>query len=171
MVLQRNFHISEIENKLFPQQFRDRWYLLSIAPELMTLPETWWKSRIYQFSLFASREIRSLEAGGGGGGSGAKKEPQSQKLARTAPKDFLNNSRALPNIVYFLSSLRAQTAKTLIRTKSGVSADSRKSGKKCGKPHFLQKWRKPHFFVQINVFAVWALRLDRKYTNPIKQGF
>ena len=30
--------------------------------------------------------------------SGAKKEPQSQKLARTAPKNFLNNSRGLPVI-------------------------------------------------------------------------
>ena len=29
--------------------------------------------------------------------SGAKKESQSQKIARTAPKNFLNKSRALPN--------------------------------------------------------------------------
>ena len=63
--------------------------------------------------------------------------------------------------------------KTLICRKSGVSADSRKSAKKCGKPHFLRKnaqkkKRKkcgvPHFlalflesaetrvFLQINVF-------------------
>ena len=41
--------------------------------------------------------------------------------------------------MYFRSSLRAQTAKTLICTKSGVSADYRKSAKKCGKPHFLRK--------------------------------
>ena len=39
--------------------------------------------------------------------------------------------------MYFLSSLRAETAKALICRKSGVSADSRKSAKKCGKPHFL----------------------------------
>ena len=54
-----------------------------------------------------------------------------------------------------------------------------KSAEKCGKPHFLRKkcaksavchtfwhsfwnWRKTPLFVQINVFAVWALRLDRK---------
>ena len=95
-------------------------------------------------------------------------------------------------IVYFLSSLRGQTAKTLICTKSGVSADSRKSAEKCRKvrrtalfAHFLcifcaksavlRTFR--HFlalflesaetplFVQINVFAVWPLRLDRKYTR------
>ena len=42
-------------------------------------------------------------------------------------------------LVYFLSSLRGQTAKTLICTKSGVSADSRKSTEKCGEPHFLRK--------------------------------
>ena len=58
-------------------------------------------------------------------------------------------------LVYFLSSLRARTAKTLICTKSGVSADSRKSAKKYAKPHFLctfytfwcSFWdrRKPHF--------------------------
>ena len=72
-------------------------------------------------------------------------------------------------------------------TKSGVSADSRKSAKKCGEPHFLHTFYAksavfrtfPHFlalflesaetplFVQINVFAVWALRLDRKYTTKM----
>ena len=93
--------------------------------------------------------------------------------------------------VYFLPSLRGQTAKTLICTKSGVSADSRKSAKKCRKARktalFVQKVRKKcaksavfrafrHFlalflesaetplFLQINVFAVWPLRLGRKYT-------
>ena len=92
-------------------------------------------------------------------------------------------------LVYFRSSLRAQTAKTLtsICTKSGVSADSRKSAKKCGKPPFCVKkcalfTQKVRFsallalflesaetplFVQINVFAVWALRLDRKYTRLV----
>ena len=48
-------------------------------------------------------------------------------------------ARFSSNIVYFLSSLRARTAKTLICTKSGVSADSRKSAKKCTKLHFLCK--------------------------------
>ena len=95
-----------------------------------------------------------------------------------------------PRVVYFLSSLRGQTAKTVICTKSGVSADSRKSAEKCGEPHFLRKKctksaQKVRFsalfahfsalflesaetplFVQINVFAVWPLRLDRKYTTP-----
>ena len=39
--------------------------------------------------------------------------------------------------------------------------------KKCGKPHFLALLlgsAETPLFVQINVFAVWALRLDRKYT-------
>ena len=83
-------------------------------------------------------------------------------------------------------------AKTSICTKSGVSADSRKSAEKCGKvqrtalfAHFLYTFCAksavlrtfPHFsalflesaetplFVQINVFAIWPLRLDRKYTR------
>ena len=53
--------------------------------------------------------------------------------------------------MYFLSSLRAQTAKTLICTKSGVSADARKSVKKCGKVRkttlFAKRglFRKVHF--------------------------
>ena len=97
----------------------------------------------------------------------------------------------------FLSSLRGQTAKALICTKSGVSADSRKSAKKCRKvrrtalfTHFLcifcaksavlRAFR--HFlalflesaetplFVQINLFAVWPLRLDRKYTRFGREG-
>ena len=88
-------------------------------------------------------------------------------------------------LVYFLSSLRARTAKTFICTKSGVSADSRKSTKKGAKPHFLGTFytyfaQKVQFcarlvlflesveaplFVQINVFAVRALRLDGKYTR------
>ena len=86
-------------------------------------------------------------------------------------------------IVYFLSSLRGQTAKTLICTKSGVSADSRKSAEKCAKSAEKKSAQKVRFsalfahfsalflesaetplFVQINVFAVWPLRLDRKYT-------
>ena len=41
-------------------------------------------------------------------------------------------------LVYFVSSLRGQTAKTLICTKSGVAADSRKSDEKCGEPPFLR---------------------------------
>ena len=95
-------------------------------------------------------------------------------------------------IVYFLPSLRGQTAKILICTKSGVSADSRKSVKKCGKVRktalFAQKVRKKSAknavfhafralfgtlsgiggnptFGQINVFVVWPLRLGRKYTS------
>ena len=90
------------------------------------------------------------------------------------------------NFVYFLPSLRAQTAKTLICTKSGVSADSRKSAKECQKVRktrtFCALLRKEcaksavfntfwHSFWnrQISVFAVWALRLDRKYTlTPVQ---
>ena len=40
--------------------------------------------------------------------------------------------------------------------------------KKCGFPHFLAlilESAGTPLFVQINVFAVWALRLDRKYTT------
>ena len=44
--------------------------------------------------------------------------------------------------MYFLSSCRGQTAKTLICTKSGVSAESRKRGKKC------RKVRKTALFAQ-----------------------
>ena len=104
---------------------------------------------------------------------------------------------ASSQVVYFLSSLRGQTAKTLICTKSGVSADSRKSAKKCRKVRrtalFAQKVYKKcaksavlrtfrHFsalflesaetplFVQINVFAVWPLRLDRGTIPGSSQG-
>ena len=96
-----------------------------------------------------------------------------------------NGRNTVSRVVYFLSSLRAQTAKTLICTNSGVPADSKKSAQKVRRTalfvHFLRKKVRfselfPHFlalflgsagtplFVQINVFAVWALRLDRKYT-------
>ena len=90
--------------------------------------------------------------------------------------------------VYFLSSLRGQMAKTLICAKSGVSAEFQKECRKvrrtalfaqnlytfCAKSAVLRAFL--HFsalflesaetplFVQINVFAVWPLRLDRKYT-------
>ena len=110
-------------------------------------------------------------------------------------KDFLFIAAEQWNSHHFLSSLRGQTAKTLICTKSGVSADSRKSAEKCRKVRrtalFAQKVYKKcaksavlrtfrHFsalflesaetplFVQINVFAVWPLRLDRKYTIPME---
>ena len=73
-------------------------------------------------------------------------------------------------------SLRAQTAKTLACTKSRVSADTRKSAKKRTKSavlhafwHSFWKWRKPHFF-PINVFAVWALRIDRKYKTFVSHA-
>ena len=95
-------------------------------------------------------------------------------------------------VVYFLSSLRAQTAKALICTKSGVSAEGfpERVPEKCRKvrkPHFLRIFTyflqksavfrtfcaaalflesaETPLFVQINVFVVWALRLDRKYTR------
>ena len=38
--------------------------------------------------------------------SGAKKDPQNQKFARTAPKNFLNNLRALPVIIHKTRVLR-----------------------------------------------------------------
>ena len=53
--------------------------------------------------------------------------------------DFPGSSPGRLTPLYFLSSPRAQTAKTLICTKSGVSADSRKSAKKCGEPGKLGK--------------------------------
>ena len=77
-------------------------------------------------------------------------------------------------IVYFLSSLRAQTATTLICTKGGVSADPKRAPESVEFAHFLRAFYAKsaqilHFlalflgsaetplFVQINVFAVWAL--------------
>ena len=44
------------------------------------------------------KKQRNPQQIGGPHGSGAQKEPQSQKIARTAPKNFLNNSRGLPVI-------------------------------------------------------------------------
>ena len=78
-----------------------------------------------------------------------------------------------PGFVYFLSSLRGQTAKTLICTKSGVSAireRAPKSAQKCTFRHFLALFlelAETPPFVQINVFAVWPLKLDRKYTSLV----
>ena len=99
-----------------------------------------------------------------------------------------------PMLVYFLSSLRGQTAKTLICTKSGVSADSRKSAEKCRKVRrtalFAQKVYKKcaknavlrtfrHFsalflepaetqlFVQINVFCRLASEARQEIHNPM----
>ena len=46
----------------------------------------------------------------------------------------------------------------------------KKARKKCGFPHFLALFlesAETPLFVQINVFAVWALRLDRKIHNNI----
>ena len=95
------------------------------------------------------------------------------------------------SIVYFMSSLRGQTAKTLICTKVGFPPIPERVPKSAREPHFLcifctlfvQKVRFSalfvHFlalflesaetplFVQINVFAVWPLRLDRKYTTKV----
>ena len=46
--------------------------------------------------------------------------------------------------------------------------------KKGGSPHFsaifLESAETP-LFVQINVFAVWPLRLDRKYTTAVRLSF
>ena len=74
--------------------------------------------------------------------------------------------------MYFLSSLGAQTAKkTLICRKSGVSADSRKSARSAQNRPFCVKSAQScesaeaPLFLQINVFAVWSPRLDRKYTT------
>ena len=40
----------------------------------------------------------------------AKKEPQSQEIARTAPKNFLNNSRALPNKTRVLRQIAPESS-------------------------------------------------------------
>ena len=74
-------------------------------------------------------------------------------LKRVPKPPFLAGGHGRNKVVYFLSSLRGQTAKTLICTKSGVSADSRKSAEKCRKVRRTakdaQKMRKkygsPHF--------------------------
>ena len=55
----------------------------------------------------------------------AKKEPQSQRIARTAPKKFLNNSRALPNQTRVLRQIMPESspessAKSLSQKFSGV---------------------------------------------------
>ena len=44
------------------------------------------------------------------GKSGAKKEPQSQKNARAVPKNFLNNSRALPNKTRVLRQIAPESS-------------------------------------------------------------
>ena len=48
--------------------------------------------------------------------SGAKKEPQSQKVARTAPKNFLNSSRGLPVITKQTKGFEANCARKFTRT-------------------------------------------------------
>ena len=125
--------------------------------------------------------------------SGIEKRAQKRGLNLWHRKDLLAQTPSARQPHFqtsdcFLSSLRGQTAKTLICTKSGVSADSRKSAEKCRKvrrtalfAHFLYTFCAKsavlrtfrHFsalflesaetplFVQINVFAVWPLRLDR----------
>ena len=45
-----------------------------------------------------------------GDGREPKEEPQSQKIARTAPKNFLNNSRALPNKTRVLRQIAPETS-------------------------------------------------------------
>ena len=47
--------------------------------------------------------------------SGAKKEPQSQKIARTAPKNFLNNSRGLPVITHQNKAFEANRTRKFTR--------------------------------------------------------
>ena len=42
--------------------------------------------------------------------SGAKKEPQSQKIERTAPKNFLNNSRAPPHKTRVLRQISPESS-------------------------------------------------------------
>ena len=65
--------------------------------------------------------------------SGAKKEPQSQKIARTAPKNFLNNSRALPSKTRVLRQITPESspersAKSLSQKFFGVPFLSLKIG-------------------------------------------
>ena len=48
-------------------------------------------------------------------GSGAKKEPQSQKIARTAPKNFLNNSNGLPVITHQNKGFEAHRTRKFTR--------------------------------------------------------
>ena len=63
--------------------------------------------------------------------------------------------------MYLLSSLRAQKAKTLICTKSGVSADSRKCAEKCAK-----RCGFGHFFVQkVRFCALLAHSLESAETS------
>ena len=99
---------------------------------------------------------------------------------------FSGRAIVLLRIVYFRSSRRAQTAKKFfsaqkvgfppIPERVPKSAENRTFcvkrahflPVKCGFPHFLALFlesAETPLFVQINVFAVWALRLDRKYTS------
>ena len=48
--------------------------------------------------------------------SGAKKDPQNQKIARTAPKNFLNNSRGLPVITQQNKDFEANRTRKFTRT-------------------------------------------------------
>ena len=48
--------------------------------------------------------------------SGAKKDPQNQKIARTAPKNFLNNSRGLPVITQQNKGFEANRTRKFTRT-------------------------------------------------------
>ena len=81
-------------------------------------------------------------------------------------RHWRNKHQVNTKLVYFLSSLRAQTAKTLIRTKSWVSADPRKSAKKCGKPRFLHK----KYVKTLSFFSLVFSKIPRK-TSKTPRNF
>ena len=105
--------------------------------------------------------------------SGVETIPKFRDRKKRYPKELV--------FMYFQSSLRARTAKTLICTKSGGLRRFQKEHQRVRKTalfaHFLHTFgtksvvllflesAEPPLFVQINVFAVQALRLDWKYTK------
>ena len=122
---------------------------------------------VHPLCLFSPREFLVLHLDPFWCGGGFPREEVGVKKFYVCPStETWETCRDIPEVggcsksgkvVYFLSSLRAQTAKTLIcAKKGGVPLDSRKSAKsadKCRKPHFLHKSAKkkkkrcgfPHF--------------------------
>ena len=109
---------------------------------------------VHQSPMYGpARDTLGTLLGHSGAPNGKRDTPQDTPSDTPVFGDALGDSRETPVVVYFRSSLRADTAKTLICTESGVSADSRKSAKKCGKPHFSKKMRT--FYAKSAVFRTF----------------
>ena len=92
--------------------------------------------------------------------------------------DNPQTSEFLPGLVYLNSSHSAQPAKTLIRTDSWVSANSRKSATKCAFAHFWVLFLKsaggkPHFLrglISCCLGAVACIEMHNPRTAPSSLG-